>query len=276
VGTASAVALAGATPVFADVDPSTFCLDVDSTAAAIGPQTAAVVAVHLYGHPADLPGLRALCDQRGLLLVEDAAQAHGTILNGSMIGGTGTAAFSFHATKNMTTGGEGGMLCVADAAVADRARVLRDRGLATYDGRVAIYGNQRMTELGAAIGRQQLARLPARNDARAKNASRYTAGLNHVITPRCAVGATHSWHQYTVRVCNGRRNDLLRALANASIEARVYYPTPIHRHEVFATCRRVELDHTDRAATEVLSLPVHASLRADEIDRIITVTNGSW
>ena len=158
--TANAVALTGARPVFADIEPDTFCLSPDATAAAITARTAAIMPVHLFGHPADLPRLSALAARHGLALFEDAAQAHGASMNGVPVGSVGRfAMFSFYATKNMTSGGEGGMVSCADRELERSLRLLRNQGMVQRYRNEVVGLNCPMSELHAAFGRVQLTRL---------------------------------------------------------------------------------------------------------------------
>jgi perosamine synthetase len=269
--TANAVALCGATPVFVDIDPATFCLDPESAAAAVGPATAAVVAVHLYGHPADVRSLRGVCDRHDLLLVEDAAQAHGASLGGRPVGAWGhVAAFSFYPTKNMTTG-EGGMVVASDEAVLQRVKLLRNQGMDDRYRNEVVGFNARMTDVAAAIGRVQLARLDERTAARRANAARYDAELLGVLTPVAADGAWHVYHQYTVRSAD--RDLLAKRLSEAGVGSGVYYPVPVHRLPAYDL--RLDLPETERATAEVLSIPVRPDLTADEVGAVIAAVNGA-
>ena len=266
---ANAVAMTGARPVFADISPDTFCLDPASLAAVIGPRTSAVVPVHLYGQPADMTEISAVAGRHGLLVLEDAAQAHAASHGGQPVGALGdVAAFSFYATKNMTTG-EGGMVVCADETVARRVRLLRNQGMERrYENEVAGLNN-RMTDLAAAIGRVQLTRLADWNDRRRSVAARYDAGLLGVVTPVTRPGNVHVFHQYTVRVAN--RDAVLEAVTGAGVAAAVYYPTPTHRLPAYATGD--DLPETERAAREVLSLPVHPRLEDRDVDRVVEVVS---
>jgi perosamine synthetase len=272
--TASSVLLAGATPVFADIDPATFCLSVAAAEAAITKLTRAILVVHLYGLPAALPEFEALCAANGLVLLEDAAQAHGATVAGRPVGSRSTAAFSFFATKNITTF-EGGMVLTQDAEVARRARMLRNHG---RDGGLehAIVGaNFRMTELAAAIGLVQLARLEEITRRRNENARCLSECLRGVATPQVPPDRTHVFHQYTVRAPE-RRDRLLEALNERGIEARAYYRRPIHREPALVNERiRIagELFETERASREVLSLPVHPGVGEAELSYIVNNLN---
>ena len=189
IATAGAVAQTGAHPVYADIEPGSYCLTADTVRPLIGPRTAAVVPVHLYGHPAPMTELVELCRSRDLLLVEDAAQAHGARWEGRRVGGIGDAGvFSLYPTKNMTTG-EGGMVTTHDPALAERVRSLRNHGL-DEDRRSHLLGtNARMTEMAGAMGRLQLSALEDRVARRRANAETLSARLAEVVeTPRVAPG----------------------------------------------------------------------------------------
>ena len=264
--TANAVVMAGATPVFADIDLATYCLDPDAVAAKVTSRTAAIMPVHLYGHPAGMPRLREIASRDGLLLVEDAAQAHGAALDGAPAGALGdVAAFSFYATKNMTTG-EGGMVVCADEDVARRVRLLRNQGMERqYHNEVAGLNN-RMTDIAAAIGRVQLTSLPAWNERRREVASRYSTGLGDLVaTPVTGPGVVHAFHQYTLRVTD--RDALLARLEDQGIEARVFYPVPIHELPAYRT--EDHLPTTAQAIREVLSLPIRPTLTDDDVDHVV-------
>lgn len=268
--TANAVRLAGATPVFADIDPATYCLDPAAVAAVVTPRTAALLPVHLYGHPAPMVELVALARRHGLLVIEDAAQAHDAALDGRPVGALGDlAAFSFYPTKNMTTG-EGGMVVTDDEALARRIRLLRSQGMERQYENEVVGFNLRMTDLAAAIGRVQLRRLRSFGVLRRSNAARYDAHLMGVATPSVAPGAVHVYHQYTVR--SPERNALQQRLADRGVEARVYYPTPVHRLAPYAV--EAELPVTEKAAREVLSLPVGPHLTDADVACIIEAVNG--
>ena len=182
--TANAVALTGATPVFADIDLQTFCLDVASVKEVLSPRTAGVMPVHLYGHPADMDALLTLCEQHGIALFEDAAQAHGATWDGRPVGSFGRMAmFSLYPTKNMTAG-EGGMVAVDGSDVLRAMQLLRNQGmLRRYENEVVGF-NARMTDLHAAIGRVQLRKLPAWNRKRRENAAFLSAHLSNVTVPQ--------------------------------------------------------------------------------------------
>jgi dTDP-4-amino-4,6-dideoxygalactose transaminase len=264
---AAVIRLTGATPVF--VDPGTFCLDPDAVSAAVGPRTAAVMPVHLYGHPADMSALKVITRRHGLALIEDAAQAHGATWDGRPVGALGTAAgFSFYPTKNVFTI-EGGMVATGDAALARKLRLLRNQGSQSRYVHEIVGTNARMSDVAAAIAREQLRRLPVLTAARRRNTASLDAALNGVVTtPAVAAAARHVYHQYTIRVPDAgpggdQAADQLRA---HGVATGVYYPTPLHRQAAFRC--EADLPHTDAAARQVLSLPVYPGLTSTDLARI--------
>jgi perosamine synthetase len=277
--TANAVRLAGAEPVFVDILPDTFNIDPAAVVAAIGPRTAAIMPVHLYGLPADMPALVALSEKHGLVLVEDAAQAHAASVDGTPVGAWGAAGcFSFYPTKNMHSL-EGGMVSTGDAEVARTLRLLRNQGMEQRYANEIVGANVRMTDVAAAIGRRQLTQLAGWTAQRQANAAALDTGLKGVVTPQVAAGYTHVYHQYTIRV-PGRRDELQAALAERKIGSATYYPTPIHRLKPFLTedgvpDPRWELPETEAAAAEALSLPVFPTLTDDELQRVIDGVNAA-
>jgi dTDP-4-amino-4,6-dideoxygalactose transaminase len=273
--TANAVLQAGARPIFADVAETDFNIDVAAALAAITPATRAIIAVHLYGQMCDIEALQTGCGQHGIALIEDAAQAAGATMNGRPAGSAGDGAFSFYATKNLTTG-EGGMLTTNDDGTAARARILRSQGERTRYVTEALGWNYRMTELAAALGLAQLARVDGWNRRRADNARAISEGLartNGLALPRELPGRRHVWHQYTIRVLAGgaRRDDLRAHLRERGIESAVFYPAPIHKQPLYERLGHgdAHLPVSERIAGEVLSIPVHPSLTDDDVLTVI-------
>ena len=284
---ANAVRLTGATPVFADIEPETFGLDPAAVAAVIGPRTAAIMPVHLYGHPAPMLRLRELADRHGLKVVEDACQAHGAMLGGNPVGALGdVAAFSFYPTKNMTAG-EGGMVVLAEEAAARTVRLLRNQGMERQYENEMVGFNVRMTDICAAIGRVQLGKLATWTKQRQRNAAvldQGLAGLDGLVTiPAVTQDAVHVYHQYTVRIAaeaaaGGGRDAVRGHLTEQGIGTGVYYPIPTHRLPSYATsidsCGSAgvnvdELPQTELAAREVLSLPVHPALSDEDLQTVV-------
>jgi dTDP-4-amino-4,6-dideoxygalactose transaminase len=269
--TANSVALAGATPVFADIEPDFFCLSPEAVEAAITPRTAAIMPVHLYGHPAAMDALQAIADRHGLVLVEDAAQAHAASLGGRPVGAFGkVAAFSFYPTKNMTTG-EGGMIVTPDEEVARRARLLRNQGMEKRYENELVGFNTRMTDINAAIGRVQLGKLPGWTEQRQRNAKFLDENLRGVVVPPVADGAQHVYHQYTIRVQD--RDAVQARLTEAGVGTGVYYPIPNHRLPSFGLT--LDLPETERAALECLSLPVHPALSQADLETVAAAVNAA-
>lgn len=272
--TGNSVALTGATPVFADIELQTYSLDPRAVETAITSRTKAIMPVHLYGHPARLRELQSIAERHGLMLFEDAAQAHGATLEGTPVGTFGAfAMFSLYPTKNMTSG-EGGMVVVESDELARAVRLLRNQGMDRQYANEVVGFNARMTDIHAAIGRVQLAKLGFWTEQRRANAARLDRDLVGVRTPVVAQGATHVYHQYTIRV-DDDRDGFSRALRDEhGIGNGVYYPIPNHRLESLAPfAPGLDLPRTETAAATVLSLPVHPSLTEGDIDRIIDAVN---
>jgi len=275
VSSTNAILRRGAVPVFADIDPETFNLDPDRVADTLArtPGVQALLVVHLYGLPCRMDALMDLARHHDLVVIEDAAQAHGAALQGRKVGTFGVAgAFSFYPSKNLTTG-EGGMVVTSDAALAERARRLINVGQSSQYTYELLGANSRMTEIAGALGIGQLARLEERNARRRQNAARLTAGLKDLdwlTVPGEARGYAHVFHQYTLRVPAGR-DRLARHLAARGIATRVYYPTPIHKSPLYRRLGfgEVQCPQAEQAALEVLSIPVHPALGEEELHRIV-------
>ncbi|WP_354637075.1 DegT/DnrJ/EryC1/StrS family aminotransferase [Kitasatospora camelliae] len=274
--TLNALLEVGATARFADVDDD-FLLDPAAVAAAITPRTCAIMPVHLYGLPADMPDITRLADHHRLTVIADAAQAHGARVAGQSVGAASTATFSMYGSKNITCG-EGGVVTTPDARIADRLRLIRNHGMRNRYEHLLAGSNYRLTEMQAAIGSVQLGRLPEINRRRAAHAARLTAGLEGVpglITPRRPADRLHVWHQYTVRLTDDARagrDEVIEALDRAGIEARVFYPRLAFDHDCYRDHPRIARGDTPRAelvTRQVLSLPVHPRLTDTDLDRVI-------
>ena len=272
--TGNSVALTGGTPVFVDIEPETFSLDPAAVAAAITPKTKGILPVHLYGHPARMRELEALAAERGVALYEDAAQAHGASLDGRPVGTFGQfAMFSLYPTKNMTSG-EGGMVTAENAEIARMLKLLRNQGMERQYENEIVGFNARMTDIHAAIGRVQLTKVDAWTAQRQANAAFLDAELRGVVTPPVAEGAVHVYHQYTIRVPEDRDGFVAALKAEYNVGSGVYYPIPNHRLPSLAPyAPGLDLPETERAAREVVSLPVHPSLSQGDLDRIVTAVN---
>jgi len=269
--TANAVRLAGATPIFGDIDMHTFNLCPKHTATLITSRTRAIMPVHLYGHPADMVAFEALAKQHGLMLFEDAAQAVGASMNGTPVGCFSRAAsFSFYPTKNMTSG-EGGMVTTPSSAVARSVRILRNQGMEKKYQNEVIGFNTRMTDIHAAIGRVQLTKLAGWTAQRQRNAEFLNSHLKNVVVPPVMPGAVHVWHQYTIQLPDLNRDRFAEELAKRGVGSGVYYPTPIHRLPSFQLS--LDLTNTEKIASSCLSLPVHPALRQRDLNAIVQAVN---
>ena len=272
--TGNAVALTGASPVFADIEPALFNLDPASVRASITERTRGIMPVHLYGHPAAMVELRAIADEHGLLLFEDAAQAHGASLDGVPVGSFGEfAMFSLYPTKNMTSG-EGGMVSCATEEIARNVRLLRNQGMEEQYANEVVGFNARMTDIHAAIGRVQLTKVAGWTKTRQENAAFLDANLQGVVVPTVAPGATHVYHQYTIRVPADRDGFAAALRQEHQVGCGVYYPIPNHRLESLkGYAPGLDLPETERAAAQVISLPVHPSLSQGGLERIVAAVN---
>lgn len=273
VASANAVLYTGARPVFIDVESDTFNIDPSLVEAAITPRTKAILGVDLYGHPCDIGELRSIADRNGLLLIEDACQAHGATIDGVKTGALGVGAtFSFYPTKNITTG-EGGMVTTSDPDIAERVQLLRQHGARQRYHHDIVGYNFRLTDIAAAIGLAQLRKLDRFNAIRKRNAAILTGALQGVPglrTPIERQGFGHVYHQYTVAV-ERKRDQLQQKLRELGVGTAVHYPAPVHRQPAYVGLGYVDvsLPVAERAASEVLSLPVHPALSDSDLHRII-------
>jgi len=269
--TANSVALAGATPIFADIDKDSFCLDPRAVESAITDRTAGIMPVHLYGHPANMQTLGSIAARHGVQIFEDAAQAHGASIDGVPVGSYGSfAMFSLYATKNMTSG-EGGMVSVASPELERMMRLYRNQGMQrAYENEVVGF-NSRMSDLHAAVGRAQLAKIDGWTKQRQENAAFLSSNLEGVGLPPVPRGVVHVYHQYTVRVPEDR-DGLAKALREEyDIGSGVFYPVPTHRLAPFQVTANLPV--TDQAAQECLSLPVRPGLSESDLERIVRAVN---
>ena len=266
--TANAVKLAGAKPVFADIDPNNFCISISQVEQKLTKKTKAVLPVHLFGHPASMLELSKFCKSNDLVLIEDAAQAHGACIGDQMVGTFGTtAAFSFYSTKNMTMG-EGGAIVTDSDAQDIHARLLRNQGMKKkYHNEIVGY-NLRLTEFQAEIGIHQLRLLDKFNDKRINNAQIYNHNLKGFILPKATSNnIRHVYHQYTLRFKEEHRKDAIAYLNSKKIDSAVFYPIPIHKLNSFDD--KITLKQTEQAAQQVLSIPVHPKLNNSNLEYII-------
>jgi len=273
IATANSILSTRAQPVFVDIEEASFNIDPRLIEEKITPQTKALIPVHLYGNPCDMEAILEIAARHGLIVIEDACQAHGASIDGRKVGSFGTGCFSFYATKNMVTG-EGGMITTDDEVIAERARLIRQHGMRRQYYHDMWGFNFRMTEFQAAIGVVQLEKLEDFNRRRIENAAYLTENLKQVITPQVKHGFRHVFHQYTIRVPDGR-DEMLEGLRERGIDTRVYYPLPIHKQPFYHQLGyHEELPLAEKASREVLSLPVHPGLTRAELERIVEEVNG--
>jgi dTDP-3-amino-3,4,6-trideoxy-alpha-D-glucose transaminase len=270
---ALAIQMAGATPVFADLDPERLTMDPAAAEAAIGPRTRALMPVHLYGQPADMARFEAIARRHGVALVEDACQAHFATCADRPIGTVGNAgAFSFYPTKNLGALGDGGAVITSDAALADRLRRLRNGGQSDKYRHVEFGVNSRLDEMQAAILRARLPLLAAWTSRRRALAARYRAGLGAAdvvaVPPECDAG--HVYHLFPVLVeRSASRDEFQNHLAAHGIGTLVHYPIALTRQPAFAHLASPPCAIAERVASEVVSLPLHPQLRDDEVDAVV-------
>lgn len=269
--TANSVALTGATAVFADIDEKTFNIDPKSIESVITPRTKAIQPVHLYGQPAQMDQITEIAAKNNLMILEDAAQAHLASFNGKYVGTFGIAgSFSFYPTKNMTSG-EGGMISCSTKDFASRCKLLRNQGMEKrYENEIVGF-NTRMTDIHAAIGRKQLEKIEIWTRLRQENAMFLNQNLRGVVKPHVIQGATHVYHQYTIRIIGHNRDKFAEEMLKRGIGSGVYYPIPVNKLPSFN--KNLDLPKTYAACQEVLSIPVYPSLTKHDLEKIVEVIN---
>ena len=273
IASANAAVFTGARRVFVDIDERSYNIDPCRIEAAITPRTKAILPVHLFGNPCDMDAIMAIAKKHGLIVIEDACQAHGATVQGRKVGSFGTGCFSFYPTKNITTA-EGGIVTTNDDVIADRLRLIRSHGQRERYYHESIGYNFRMTEIQAAIGLAQLEKLASFTRARQEHARYLSERLQGVVTPTFAPGLEHVFHQYTIRVPDAERDALAEHLHEKGIGTMIYYPVPVHRQKVYLDMGYNDhLPVAEQASREVLSLPVHPALTIADLDRIIQGVN---
>lgn len=272
--TAGCIARLGATPVFADIDAATFNIDPADVVRRITPRTKALIPVHLFGQTADMETLLALTRAHNLAVIEDSAQALGSLRHDRFAGTFGDCGtYSFFPSKNLGGFGDGGLVATNRDDLAERIRLLRTHGAKPKYYHAEVGGNFRLDALQCALLGVKLPHLPAYCAARQANATFYSeklAGIPDLILPSTAPGNTHIWNQYTLRISGeGRRDALKKHLTTAGIGTEIYYPLPLHQQACFAHLPRVSLSVTEQVATEVLSIPIFPELAANERSTVV-------
>jgi dTDP-4-amino-4,6-dideoxygalactose transaminase len=271
IATALAASHVGARPVLVDIDPDTYNMDVNALEDAITPRTKVVIPVHLYGQPADMDAIRAVTDRHGLILVEDACQAHGARYKGQRAGSLGdAAAFSFYPAKNLGAFGDGGMITTNDADIAEKIKKLRNMGQAVKYHHELLGDNHRLDSVHAAVLRVKLAHLDEWNMARARSAALYNEVLAdlEVVAPSTAAQVEHVWHLYVVRSAN--RDELCYHLSEHNISTGIHYPIPIHLQPAYSSLgyQMGAFPVTEQYANEIVSLPMYAGLTEEAINYV--------
>jgi perosamine synthetase len=274
--TVSAILYTGATPVFVDIEPDTYLIDAARIEAKITPRTRAISPVHLFGLVADMDMITAIADRYGLTVVEDACQAHGATFRGRQAGSFGHGAFSLYGTKNMTTG-EGGFITTNDDRLADFIRLYRSQGMRQRYHHEILGFNFRMTDISAAIGLVQFAKLERNTRRRQAIAARYDEAFGDLpigipVTPE---GRTHVYHQYTIDV-GPERDAIVQELGELGVGTGIYYPIPVHRQAyVMERGLHADLPVTDTVSERTLSLPMYPGLTDTEQETVIDAVRRS-
>ena len=273
--TANSILYAGGKPVFVDIDPKTYNINPEKIEEAVTDKTKAIMPVHLYGQPADMDQICKIAEDHDLKVIEDAAQAHGAIYHGRKVGSIGDmACFSFYPTKNITTG-EGGIITTDDDAFDKDARAIRAHGESERYEHVTLGYNFRMTDIAAAIGVVQIKRLEEFNEKRIENAEYLTEHINSIEgiePPYVAENVRHVFHQYTVRVADGKRDELKEFLNSEGVGTGVHYPRTIYKQKLYEDLGyTADCPEAEKAAAEVLSLPVNPTLSAEDFGKIVSV-----
>ena len=277
IATAEAICYVGATPVFVDIDPYTFNIDLNQVEQAITDRTRAVIPVHLFGQPVDMNALKKLCDERGLKLIEDCAQSFGAHIDNKMTGSFGDfGAFSFFPSKNLGCFGDGGLVTTHDEKGANELRVLRNHGSRERYHHNVIGYNSRLDELQAIILRIKLKHIDEYNRNRRRVAHRYSEALadTSIQTAYEDNIGLHIYHQYTL--LHDERDRIMKALQDNGVACAVYYPIPLHRQEVYQeTYRDLSLPVSEAVARKCFSLPVYPELEDEKIDMITDIIKGA-
>jgi len=274
IASANSILFVGARPVFVDIEANTFNINPDLIEAAITPHTKAIMPVHLFGLSCNMQPIMEISKKHNLQVIEDACQSHGATYHERKVGSFGTGTFSLYPTKNITSA-EGGMITTSDDQIAESCRVIRQHGMRRRYYHDELGFNFRMTDVHAAIGLAQLKKLELFNDRRQENATYLSNHLQGVVTPCIPPGSEHVFHQYTIRVPDGRRDNLMIHLQEQGIGSGVYYPVPIHQQTYYMNDLgyRQSLPESEKATREVLSLPVHPALSKADLQSIVSVVN---
>ncbi|MFN8016236.1 MAG: DegT/DnrJ/EryC1/StrS family aminotransferase [Acidimicrobiia bacterium] len=275
VATLNAILYTGATAVFTDIDPQTYCIDPAGVEAAITKNTKAIMPVHIFGQSADMTSICKIANKHSLAIIEDAAQAHGALWNGQGVGSFGTGSFSFYTTKNVGSG-EGGMVTTNNSDIAHTLRLLRNQGMEERYKYERVGWNFRLTDLQAAVAIPQMKSLDESNKRRNLTAQMYNeafASCDDLIIPFVREEAYSVWHQYSLRVKDPSKRELImESLTDAGIGNGVYYPRPVFEYDPYMNNEKVKIsscDVTRKVCESVFSIPIHHYLNENDVDLII-------
>ena len=272
--TVLAIIYTGARPVFVDIDPESYTIDVNKIEERISKKTKAILPVHLYGQPADMDPLLELAQKYDLKVVEDACQAHGAQYNGKMVGAIGDiGCFSFYPTKNLGGYGDGGMAVTNNEELEDKLRMLRNYGMKKQYHSLIKGFNSRLDELQAAVLDVKLKKLDEWNGNRYKNAKIYDELLVNAVKPVEKEYAKHVYHLYVIR--RDDRDNIQHKLASAGVNALIHYPVPVHKQGAFGEFKNISLPFTDKYSSKILSLPMHPDLKEEQIMYVSDLINSS-
>jgi dTDP-4-amino-4,6-dideoxygalactose transaminase len=275
IATSEVVSLAGATPVFVDIDATTFNFNLEQVAAAITPKTKAIIPVHLFGQPVDMTALMSLAEEHNLVVIEDCAQSTGASWDGKRVGSIGhVGCFSFYPTKNLGGCGDGGAITTNDSEIAKRMRVIKEHGQKNRYYYEEIGVNSRLDCIQAAILQIKLRYLDTWNNQRGQIAARYQQLLSQVpgiITPQELPGGVGVWNQYTIRVLDNKRDEVRTKLQERGVNTMVYYPYPLHLQPVYENLgyKPGQLSVAEQVSQEVTSLPMFPELSEEQQDQVI-------
>lgn len=272
IATAEAICYVGAVPVFVDIKPDTFNIDVEQIEKAITPKTKAILPVHLFGQPADMTAIMAIAKKHNLIVIEDCAQSFGADVDGKMTGGIGlVGCHSFFPSKNLGCYGDGGMVTTNDDVIAEKIKILRNHGSSVRYHHDMIGYNSRLDELQAVVLRAKIKHIKEYNSQRRRVAHKYSELLADVVTPPYEDNiGTHVYHQYTV--LTDKRDAIMEKLTSNNIGCAIYYPIPLHQQKAFAeSCKGVSLPVTEDTVLHCMSLPIYPELENNTIEHIVDV-----
>ncbi|MGD8484005.1 MAG: DegT/DnrJ/EryC1/StrS family aminotransferase [Thioalkalispiraceae bacterium] len=272
IATAEAICYIGAKPVFVDVDPQTFNIDVSQIESAITDKTRAILPVHIFGQPADMTAIQAIAEKHDLLVIEDCAQSFGADIDGKMTGGIGNVGcHSFFPSKNLGCYGDGGMVTTNDDNIAEQIRILRNHGSSVRYHHDVIGYNSRLDELQAVVLRAKIKHIAEYNQQRRRAAHHYSELLKDIVSPPFEDSkGTHVYHQYTL--LTDKRDAIMEKLNAAQIGCAIYYPIPLHQQKAFAdTCQDVSLPVTEDIVRHCMSLPIFPELSNAQVEHVVDV-----